>query len=117
MLAKMTSENQLTLPTSISYPKFKLSPADREELPADCFPYCRSVRIPARLPKLQQRRDKNNGWGLTSQARHRSEPTLASTMTSPPWTAGSKRPSGWGWFPRRFECRCSIASRLTAMLR
>ena len=38
-------------------PKFKLSAADREELLADCLPHCRSVRIPARLPKLPQCRD------------------------------------------------------------
>lgn len=32
--------------------KFELSRADREELLADYLPYCRSVRIPMRLPKL-----------------------------------------------------------------
>ncbi len=42
------------------YPKFKLSPADREELLADYLPYCRSVRIPARLPKLPVCRDAND---------------------------------------------------------
>ncbi len=44
----------------LGYPKFKLSPADREELLADYLPYCRSVRIPARLPKLPLCRDAND---------------------------------------------------------
>ena len=44
----------------LAYPKFKLSAADREELLADYLPYCRSVRIPTRLPKLPQRRDVND---------------------------------------------------------
>ena len=38
----------------MAYPKFKLTAADREELLADYRPYCRSVRMPARLPKLPQ---------------------------------------------------------------
>ena len=42
------------------YPKFKLSPADRDELLADYLPYCRSVRIPARLPKLPLCRNAND---------------------------------------------------------
>ena len=44
----------------LGYPKFKLSSDDREQLLADYLPYCRSVRIPARLPKLPQRRDAND---------------------------------------------------------
>lgn len=44
----------------LAYPKFKLSAADREELLADYLPYCRSVRIPARLPKLPVCRDAND---------------------------------------------------------
>jgi len=44
----------------LDYPKFKLSPADREELLADYLPYCRSVRLPARLPKLPICRDAND---------------------------------------------------------
>ena len=44
----------------LGYPKFKLSAADREELLADYLPYCRSVRIPARLPKLPLCRDTND---------------------------------------------------------
>ena len=41
-------------------PKFKLSASDQEELLADYLPHCRSVRIPARLPKLPQCRDAND---------------------------------------------------------
>ena len=41
----------------LAYPKFKLSPQDQEELLADYLPYCRTVRIPARLPKLPVCRD------------------------------------------------------------
>jgi putative PIN family toxin of toxin-antitoxin system len=44
----------------LAYPKFKLSPADREELLADYLPYCRSVRTPSRLPRLPQCRDVND---------------------------------------------------------
>ena len=44
----------------LAYPKFKLSAVDRDELIADYLPYCRSVRIPARLPRLQQCRDPND---------------------------------------------------------
>lgn len=44
----------------LGYPKFKLSSDDREQLLADYLPYCRSVRIPARLPKLPQCRDAND---------------------------------------------------------
>jgi uncharacterized protein len=44
----------------LAYPKFKLSAADREELLADYLPHCRSVRIPARLPKLPVCRDAND---------------------------------------------------------
>ena len=44
----------------LAYPKFKLTPADREELLADYLPHCRSVRIPARLPNLPQCRDPND---------------------------------------------------------
>ncbi len=44
----------------LGYPKFKLSPVDREELLADYLPYCRSVRIPARLRKLPVCRDAND---------------------------------------------------------
>ena len=44
----------------LAYPKFKLSASDQEELLADYLPHCRSVRIPARLPKLPQCRDTHD---------------------------------------------------------
>ncbi|HEY8709265.1 MAG TPA: putative toxin-antitoxin system toxin component, PIN family [Burkholderiaceae bacterium] len=44
----------------LASPKFTLTAADREELLADYLPYCRSVPIPARLPKLPQCRDAND---------------------------------------------------------
>ena len=44
----------------LAYPRFKLSEADREELLADYLPYCRSVRIPVRLPKLPACPDAND---------------------------------------------------------
>ncbi len=44
----------------LGYPKFKLSANEREELLADYLPYCRSVGIPARLPKLPRCRDAND---------------------------------------------------------
>jgi uncharacterized protein len=44
----------------LGYPKFKLSAEDRDELLADYLPHCRSVRLPARLPKLPQCRDVND---------------------------------------------------------
>jgi len=44
----------------LAYPKFKLAPDEREELLADYIPYCRSVSIPVRLPKLPQCRDAND---------------------------------------------------------
>ena len=44
----------------LGYPKFKLSAQERDELLADYLPHCRSVHLPARLPKLPQCRDAND---------------------------------------------------------
>lgn len=41
----------------LAYPKFKLSESEQEELLADYVPYCKTVRIPAKLPKLPSCRD------------------------------------------------------------
>ena len=41
----------------LGYPKFELSADEQQELLADYLPYCRTVRIPTRLPKLPQCRD------------------------------------------------------------
>ncbi len=35
----------------LAYPKFKLSDAEQEELLADYLPHCKTVRMPAKLPK------------------------------------------------------------------
>jgi uncharacterized protein len=34
----------------LTYPKFRLTPADRQELLADYLPYCKTVKIPSRRP-------------------------------------------------------------------
>lgn len=41
----------------LAYPKFKLSAAEQEELLADYLPYCKTVRIPTKLPKTPDCRD------------------------------------------------------------
>ena len=41
----------------LAYPKFKLSPEDREELLGDYLPYCEVVEIPRRLPCVPKCRD------------------------------------------------------------
>ncbi|MEO8738366.1 MAG: putative toxin-antitoxin system toxin component, PIN family [Casimicrobiaceae bacterium] len=41
----------------LSYPKFKLTAADQRELLADYLPYCTSVPMPAKRPKLPPCRD------------------------------------------------------------
>ena len=45
----------------LSYPKFKLSVADRDELLADYLPYCTAVTIPVKSPKVPSCRDP---WDL-----------------------------------------------------
>jgi uncharacterized protein len=52
----------------LAYPKFKLAANEREELLADYLPYCRSVHIPARLPKLPQCRDADDQMFLALAA-------------------------------------------------
>ena len=44
----------------LACPKFKLPASEQEELLADYLPHCRSVHIPARLPKLPQCGDTND---------------------------------------------------------
>ncbi len=41
----------------LAYPKFKLPTRDQEELLADYLPYCRTVKMPVRLPRLPICRD------------------------------------------------------------
>ena len=45
----------------LSYPKFKLSSADRDELLADYLPYCTTVTMPRKAPKVPSCRDS---WDL-----------------------------------------------------
>ena len=42
---------------AMSYPKFKLGSADRDELLADYLPYCTIVKYPAKAPKVPRCRD------------------------------------------------------------
>jgi len=44
----------------LGYPKFRLSASERDELLADYLPYCRTVRILARLPELPRCRNAND---------------------------------------------------------
>lgn len=57
LISKATASELMRV---LGYPKFRLSENAREELLADYLPHCRSVRIPARLPKLPQCRDAND---------------------------------------------------------
>jgi putative PIN family toxin of toxin-antitoxin system len=41
----------------LSYPKFNLTPADCDELLGDYLPFCTTVRIPAKPPKVPSCRD------------------------------------------------------------
>jgi len=45
----------------LSYTKFKLTVEDRDELLGDYLPYCATVRMPARAPKVPSCRDP---WDL-----------------------------------------------------
>lgn len=42
----------------LAYPKFKLSPDEREDLIGDYLPYCVTVRIPAKPPAIPKCRDR-----------------------------------------------------------
>ena len=64
----------------MGYPKFKLSVDDRDELIADYLPYCRSVRIPARLPKLPHCRDANDQMFLQLAAAGKADFLVAGDM-------------------------------------
>jgi uncharacterized protein len=41
----------------LAYPKFKLTPAEREDLLADYLPFCEVVKIPLELPEIPICRD------------------------------------------------------------
>lgn len=41
----------------LAYPKFKLTPADQEELLADYLPFCLAIQLPTELPSIPECRD------------------------------------------------------------
>ena len=41
----------------LSYPKFKLTPLEREDLLADYLPFCETVSMPSELPQIPPCRD------------------------------------------------------------
>ena len=53
----LVSTTTAELMRALQYPKFKLSPEEQEELLADYLPYCTTVRMPAKLPKMPLCRD------------------------------------------------------------
>jgi putative PIN family toxin of toxin-antitoxin system len=57
----------------LSYPKFKLSSADRDELLADYLPYCTTVTIPGKAPKIPSCRDPEDLPFLHLSAHARAE--------------------------------------------
>jgi uncharacterized protein len=44
----------------LGYPKFRLLPEERETLLADYIPYCETVTIPRRMPRLPRCRDPHD---------------------------------------------------------
>ena len=53
----VSTETTAELMRVLSYPKFKLAPADRDELLGDYLPFCSIVRIPARTLRIPDCRD------------------------------------------------------------
>ncbi len=54
LVSKLTTEDLLR---ALAYPKFGLSAADQHELLADYLPYCTTVAIPDKQPKIPACRD------------------------------------------------------------
>jgi uncharacterized protein len=44
----------------LAYPKFKLTPTEREDLLADYLPYCEAVQMPVELPQIPSCRDPDD---------------------------------------------------------
>jgi len=57
LVCKDTAEELLRV---LAYPKFKLSPEDRDELLADFLPWAETVKLPKRWPKLPDCRDPDD---------------------------------------------------------
>ena len=53
----MSRATTTELMRALAYPKFRLDPAEQEELLADYLPYCRVVRMPALPPATPPCRD------------------------------------------------------------
>lgn len=53
----VSAETTKELVRALSYPKFRLSAAEQQELLADYLPYCDTVRIPAKPPDIAECRD------------------------------------------------------------
>ena len=53
----VSKETASELIRALSYPKFKLSPADQQELLADYLPYCLTVKVPEPPPETPICRD------------------------------------------------------------
>lgn len=54
LLSKVTATELLRV---LAYPKFRLSAEERDDLVGDYLPYCSTVRMPARLPRIPRCRD------------------------------------------------------------
>ncbi|WP_310415476.1 putative toxin-antitoxin system toxin component, PIN family [Chamaesiphon sp. OTE_8_metabat_110] len=44
----------------LAYPKFKLTPTEREDLLADYLPFCETVQMPIELPQIPPCRDSDD---------------------------------------------------------
>ena len=53
----VSSSTAAELMRALTYPKFKLSRDEQQELLADYLPYCTTVRVPAELPETPACRD------------------------------------------------------------
>ena len=53
----VSSATTTELMRALTYPKFKLSAEDQQELLADYLPFCTTVRMPAKLPETPACRD------------------------------------------------------------
>ena len=73
----------------LGYAKFKLSSADREELLADYLPYCTTVIIPRKAPKVPSCRDPWDLPFLQLAAHARATPAELARMSEMPGLASS----------------------------
>ena len=57
LVSKLTA---IELIRVLAYPKFKLTPIEREDLLADYLPFCETVKMPIELPHIPPCRDPND---------------------------------------------------------